>query len=64
MASTQQIKSSVRKHMLFCVLVSGVLIGGIGSWAFFTEISGAVVASGNVVVETNTPSSASRRWDR
>ncbi|MEP4149924.1 MAG: biotin/lipoyl-binding protein, partial [Lentilitoribacter sp.] len=54
MASTQQIKSSVRKHMLFCVLVSGVLIGGIGSWAFFTEISGAVVASGNVVVETNT----------
>ncbi|MEP2978646.1 MAG: HlyD family type I secretion periplasmic adaptor subunit [Lentilitoribacter sp.] len=54
MASTHQIKSSVRKHMLVSLLIIGVLLGGIGSWAFFTEISGAVVASGNVVVETNT----------
>ncbi|MEP3197179.1 MAG: HlyD family type I secretion periplasmic adaptor subunit [Lentilitoribacter sp.] len=54
MASTHQIKSSVRKHMLLSLLIIGVLLGGIGSWAFFTEISGAVVASGNVVVETNT----------
>lgn len=54
MAFTHQIKSSVRKHMLVSLLIIGVLLGGIGSWAFFTEISGAVVASGNVVVETNT----------
>lgn len=54
MTSTHQIKSSVRRHMLVSLLIIGVLLGGIGSWAFFTEISGAVVASGNVVVETNT----------
>ncbi|MBO6919425.1 MAG: HlyD family type I secretion periplasmic adaptor subunit [Rhizobiaceae bacterium] len=48
------IKSSLRKHMLVCSGVVGLLVGGIGSWAILTEISGAVVASGNVVVETNT----------
>lgn len=54
MTFTNQIKSSVRRHMLVSLLIIGVLLGGIGSWAYFTEISGAVVASGNVVVETNT----------
>lgn len=54
MPYTDKIKSSLRTHMLFGTVILGVLIGGIGSWAVFTEISGAVVASGNVVVETNT----------
>ena len=54
MAYTDKIKSSLRTHMLVGTVILGVLIGGIGSWAMFTEISGAVVASGNVVVETNT----------
>ncbi|MEO9457449.1 MAG: HlyD family type I secretion periplasmic adaptor subunit [Lentilitoribacter sp.] len=54
MTFTNQIKSSVHRHMLVSLLIIGVLLGGIGSWAYFTEISGAVVASGNVVVETNT----------
>ena len=54
MAYTDKIKNSLRTHMLVGTVILGVLIGGIGSWAMFTEISGAVVASGNVVVETNT----------
>ena len=54
MAYTDKIKNSLRTHMLVGIVILGVLIGGIGSWAMFTEISGAVVASGNVVVETNT----------
>lgn len=54
MTSTHQLKVSLRKHLLAGVVIIGVLVGGIGSWAIMTEISGAVVASGNVVVETNT----------
>lgn len=52
--TSKAIKTSLRKHMLVCSGVVGLLVGGIGSWAILTEISGAVVASGNVVVETNT----------
>lgn len=54
MTSRHEIKTSLRKHLFAGVLIVGVLVGGIGSWAIMTEISGAVVASGNVVVETNT----------
>ncbi len=54
MTSGHEIKTSLRKHLFAGVLIVGVLVGGIGSWAIMTEISGAVVASGNVVVETNT----------
>lgn len=54
MSSSRRIQSSLRQHIFVCIVVIGVLLGGIGSWAYFTEISGAIVASGNVVVETNT----------
>jgi HlyD family secretion protein len=30
-----------------------VLVGGFGSWATFSELSGAVIASGSIVVESN-----------
>ncbi len=35
------------------LLATMLLIGGFGSWAAMTEVSGAVVASGNVEVERN-----------
>jgi membrane fusion protein, type I secretion system len=35
-------------------MVVVLLLGGIGAWAATTEISGAVIAGGTVVVETNT----------
>lgn len=37
-------------------LVLLVLVLGVGGWAFFSEISGAVIASGKVVVEANVKS--------
>lgn len=51
--SDQVLKSSIKSHMLVSVLIVGLLVGGIGIWAAVTEIAGAVVASGSVVVETN-----------
>jgi len=36
--------------------VLAILLFVVGGWAFFTEISGAVIASGKVVVETNSKS--------
>jgi HlyD family secretion protein len=35
------------------VAVSGLLVVGVGGWAAFTEFSGAVIASGQVMVESN-----------
>lgn len=46
--------SSIRRHMVFALAVAAVLVGGVGGWAANTEISGAVVASGSVVVESNS----------
>lgn len=46
--------SSIRKHLVFSLALAVVLVGGVGGWAANTEISGAVVASGTVVVESNS----------
>lgn len=51
--SDKALKKSVGRHVFFSFCVIGALVFGIGGWASFAEISGAVVASGNVVVETN-----------
>jgi len=45
---------TVRNHLLFALVAAIAVVGGIGGWATFTEISGAVVSSGTVVVETST----------
>ncbi|WP_353619244.1 HlyD family type I secretion periplasmic adaptor subunit [Stappia sp. BW2] len=44
---------TVRSHLLFAFLAIVVLVGGIGIWAGLAEISGAVVSSGTVVVESS-----------
>ncbi len=43
---------SIRMHMLAAAAIIAVLVGGVGGWAFFTEISGAVIARGTVTVES------------
>ncbi|MEE4016128.1 HlyD family type I secretion periplasmic adaptor subunit, partial [Roseibium sp. FZY0029] len=48
------LRHTVRNHMLFALFLTIAVIGGIGGWAAFTEISGAVVSSGTIVVESNT----------
>ena len=43
---------SIRNNLLIAALVSLLLIVGVGGWAALSEISGAVVARGTVVVES------------
>ena len=44
---------SIRLHMIVGLAVVAVLTCGIGGWASTQEISGALIAPGQIVVETN-----------
>jgi HlyD family secretion protein len=44
---------SLRSHLMVGAAVALFLTAGIGGWAFRTELSGAVTASGSVVVDSN-----------
>lgn len=46
-------RRSIKRHLLAGVTVVAVLVGAVGGWAGTTEISGAVVAPGAFVVESN-----------
>ena len=46
-------KASIHRHLRAGVAVVFILVGGLGTWAATTDISGAVIASGNVVVDSN-----------
>lgn len=43
---------SIRRHMVIASSAIALLSVGVGGWAVFTEISGAVVAPGSIVVES------------
>ncbi len=47
------LRKTVRNHVIFAFFVIVLLFGGIGGWVTFAEISGAVVSSGTIVVESN-----------
>src|ERR1044072_4429057 len=47
------IQSSMRRNIRVALAVIVFLLGGIVVWATTTEISGAVIAAGNVVVDSN-----------
>ncbi|WP_282610374.1 HlyD family type I secretion periplasmic adaptor subunit [Pelagibius sp. Alg239-R121] len=47
-------RRSLRRHLLAGFIVAAVLIGGVGGWSAIASISSAVIASGKVVVESNT----------
>lgn len=51
--ATNTARRSLSRHMLAVGLMATVLVGGIGGWAWTTELSSAIVASGTVVVENN-----------
>ncbi|MDD7908846.1 MULTISPECIES: HlyD family type I secretion periplasmic adaptor subunit [Pseudovibrio] len=47
----EKARASRRKHTWLGLAMVGVLVGGLGGWSAVAEISGAVIASGSVVVE-------------
>jgi HlyD family secretion protein len=53
-APTTQTKSSIRQHLLAGSVVMVVLVAGVGGWAATTEISGALIAPGSIVVDSNS----------
>jgi HlyD family secretion protein len=46
-------RASIRLHLIIGLAVVVVLAGGIGGWAATAQISGALIAPGAVVVESN-----------
>ena len=47
------INNSIRRYIIAGIVVVVVLTGGVGVWAGVTEISGALIAPGTIVVESN-----------
>lgn len=46
-------RRAIRRLNVFGLAILFALVGGVGGWAFTTEIAGAVIASGVVVVESD-----------
>jgi HlyD family secretion protein len=46
-------RQSISKHILLTLVVALLLVGGLGGWAFTSEFAGAVIAQGQLVVDTN-----------
>ena len=46
-------RQSIRLHLIIGLAVVVVLAGGLGGWASTAEISGALIAPGQIVVESN-----------
>jgi HlyD family secretion protein len=44
---------SMRRHLALGSVAVAVLVGGVGGWATVTELSGAVIAPGQLVVDSN-----------
>ncbi|HKH01170.1 MAG TPA: HlyD family type I secretion periplasmic adaptor subunit [Bradyrhizobium sp.] len=52
-SETQGAQQSIRLHLIVGLAIVLVLAGGLGGWAATAEISGALIAPGSVVVESN-----------
>jgi HlyD family secretion protein len=53
MKVTSPTRRSMRRHLLVAVVVVCILVIGVGGWGTTAVISGAVVASGSLVVDSN-----------
>ncbi|WP_035983596.1 HlyD family type I secretion periplasmic adaptor subunit [Bradyrhizobium sp. STM 3843] len=47
------VRQSIRRHLIVGLTVVAVLAGGLGGWAATQQISGALIAPGQIVVESN-----------
>ena len=45
--------ASIRRHLLAGLLIVLLLGGGVGGWAATTQIAGAVIAPGSIVVDSS-----------
>lgn len=52
-ARDKGVRASIRLHLIVGLAVVIVLVGGLGGWASTVAISGALIAPGQVVVESN-----------
>jgi HlyD family secretion protein len=50
---TKGARYSIRRHLIVGLAVVALLAGGLGGWASTAQISGALIAPGSVVVESN-----------
>ena len=50
---TSSARASIRLHLIVGLAIILVLAGGLGGWASTAEISGALIAPGSVVVDSN-----------
>jgi HlyD family secretion protein len=46
-------RRSIRRHLVVAVATAILLVGGVGGWAATTEFTGAVIAQGTLVVDSN-----------
>src|SRR5215213_7011224 len=46
-------QQSIRRHLLASLVIGLLLVGGIGGWAATNEFAGAVIAQGQLVVDSN-----------
>ncbi|WP_068089268.1 HlyD family type I secretion periplasmic adaptor subunit [Polycladidibacter stylochi] len=51
--SLQRIQNSQKKHIILGFLLVAMLVLGLGGWATFAQLNGAVIAAGKFVVEGN-----------
>jgi HlyD family secretion protein len=52
-SETQGAQQSIRLHLIVGLAIVVVLAGGLGGWASTAQISGALIAPGSIVVESN-----------
>ncbi|WP_346915474.1 biotin/lipoyl-binding protein [uncultured Roseibium sp.] len=52
-ASDEKLRKTLHRHLIVVGLICLAIIGGVGGWMATASISGAVVTSGTVVVESN-----------
>jgi len=52
-ATSLGVRDSIRLHLIIGLSVVGLLAGGLGGWASTQQISGALIAPGQIVVESN-----------
>jgi HlyD family secretion protein len=46
-------RGSIRRHMIAGIVVVVLLAGGVGGWAASTQIAGALIAQGSIVVDSH-----------